>query len=175
MGVRVEERMDRRELTALRDILDLILELPDNVRAQIVAWLTPEASKPNGHGNGHDPHPPPIAAPEIGQATKGTPANPEPAAPEIRRPKPATHAGKVRRGPPASAAKAAELRLTEALCDGSGMSISALAKASGANRATTRERLNGLAARGAIEKDAEGLWRLKGDAAGPTSPSPAAS
>ena len=40
--------MDRQELTALRDVLDLILELPDNVRAQIAAWLTPEAAKPNG-------------------------------------------------------------------------------------------------------------------------------
>jgi hypothetical protein len=64
--------------------------------------------------------------------------------------------------------RTAELRLTEALCDSPGMSISALAKATSANRATTRARLQQLTDRGTVEKDAGGLWRLAGAESGPT-------
>ena len=53
--------MNRDELTALRDVLDLILRLPDDLRAQVAAWLSPAAAKP---GNGLDPHPPPVASTE---------------------------------------------------------------------------------------------------------------
>ena len=55
--------MNRDELTALRDVLNLILRLPDDLRAQVAAWLSPAAAKP---GNGLDPHPPPVAP--VGQA-----------------------------------------------------------------------------------------------------------
>jgi hypothetical protein len=103
-----------------------------------LATLREAAQEP---GNGHDPHPPPIAP--------------------ISRPRPA----KARQNKVST--RTAELRLTEALCDSSGMSVSALARATSANRATTRERLQQLAARGTVEKDAEGLWRLKGDEARP--------
>jgi hypothetical protein len=48
--------VDRQELMALRDVLDVLLKLPDSMHGQIVRWLTPEAPKPNGH----DPHPPPV-------------------------------------------------------------------------------------------------------------------
>ena len=64
--------MNRDELTALRDVLDLILRLPDDLRAQVAAWLSPPAAKP---GNGLDPHPPPVAAGgEAGQRPRPAPA-----------------------------------------------------------------------------------------------------
>jgi hypothetical protein len=44
----------------------------------------------------------------------------------------------------------------------------ALAKATSANRATTRARLQQLTDRGTVEKDAGGLWRLAGAESGPT-------
>jgi hypothetical protein len=40
--------MTQAELSALRDALDLILQLPANAREQVGQWLTPEAAKPNG-------------------------------------------------------------------------------------------------------------------------------
>ena len=52
--------MNRDELAALRDAINVLLTWPDAVRDQIAAWLTPEAVlRP---GNGLDPHPPPRQA-----------------------------------------------------------------------------------------------------------------
>jgi hypothetical protein len=51
--------MNREELSALRDAIDVVLAWPDSVRTQIIAWLSPETAKPNGV----DPHPPPRTAP----------------------------------------------------------------------------------------------------------------
>ena len=48
----------------------------------------------------------------------------------------------------------------------SGASVDALAKAAGANRSSTGERLRELAARGVVTKDAGGHWRLTADLAG---------
>jgi NAD(P)-dependent dehydrogenase (short-subunit alcohol dehydrogenase family) len=45
--------MDRGELAALRDAIDLLLKCPDRVRAELVRWFAPEAAKPNGRD--HDP------------------------------------------------------------------------------------------------------------------------
>jgi hypothetical protein len=54
-----------------------------------------------------------------------------------------------------------------------------LAKAAGANRSSTAERLRGLAARGVMSKGSDGHWllveELAGEQPGPTLPSPAAS
>jgi hypothetical protein len=44
--------------------------------------------------------------------------------------------------------------------------VNVLAKAAGANRSSTGERLRGLAQRGVVTKDANGRWRLVGDLAG---------
>jgi hypothetical protein len=155
--------MDREQLTALRDVLDLILELPDNVRTQLVAWLTPETAKPNGV----DHHPPPIAEPspvtlvQMDHPKAGEPEKTERAVVHLGRPTP--YAGKVRLGRPATSAKAsakkAEQRLLAAM-QGGAASISALAQSARANRSSTRERLQELAARGAVTKDAEGRWLL---------------
>jgi|ERR1700722_12795444 len=183
--------MDREELLALQSALETVLNWPPAVRDEVARWLAPndlaanaapgpkDATETNGarsHAaanaapkpNGHDPHPPTLISSPEGQGfRKEAAANHQRKLTVSKRPAKARQ-NKVN-------TRTAELRLTEALCDSPGMSVSALARATSANRATTRERLNGLAARGAIEKDAEGLWRLKGDAAGPTSPSPAAS
>ena len=72
-----------------------------------------------------------------------------------------------------------ERKLLAALQGSTGSSVSALAKAAGANRSSTGERLRGLASRGVVTKDSAGHWRLVKDLAGekpgPTLPSPAAS
>jgi hypothetical protein len=146
--------MTQAELSVLRDILGLILRLPADVRSQVGAWLTPEAAKPNGR----DPHPPPLkeALPKSGEL------------PPSPRRSPTPYAGKARHG----SSKAAERRLLAALQEHSGASVNALAKAAGANRSSTGERLRGLASRGVVTKDGGGHWRLVGDlageAAGPT-------
>jgi hypothetical protein len=140
--------MNRKQLATLRDILDLILELPDDAHAQIVAWLTPEAAKEIG--NGVDRHPPPRIAP----TSRSRPAM-------------------------ARQNKTVENKLLAAMQGNAGSSVSALAKAAGANRASTAERLRGLAARGVATKDSAGHWRLMAELAGekpdPTLPSAAAS
>jgi Winged helix-turn-helix DNA-binding len=92
--------------------------------------------------NGRDPHPP-LAAPT---------------------PRPA----KARLGKPTKA-QAAERRLIAALQANPSLSAGALATAASASRSTTGERLRRLATRGAIEKDAAGRWRVKGDEARPPS------
>jgi hypothetical protein len=118
--------MTWEELVASRDAIDIMLALPDSLRALLAQWLAPEVAKPNGH----DPHPPARIAP---------------------------------RSRPAKA-RQNQAGLLKALEGGAGMSISALAKAATANRATIRDRLHELAARGTVEKGGDGLWRLKAKA-----------
>lgn len=85
---------------------------------------------------------------------------------------------KVSRPASAFAAKTAEQRLLTALREHPGASVNALAKAAGANRSSTGERLRALASRGAVEKDPAGRWRIAeekspvGDEARPMQASP---
>jgi hypothetical protein len=145
--------MDRDELTALRDAIDVMLAWPDALRAEIARWLSPEAAKP---GNGLDPHPPPVV--QSAEVPKRNISSP------FRSPTP--HAGKARPGAPATSAKAAEQRLLAAMQEHSGATVIALAKAAGANRSSTGERLRGLASRGVVTKDSAGHWRLVAELAG---------
>jgi hypothetical protein len=151
--------MDRQELVALRDVLDLILRLPASLHPQVAAWLMPEAAKP---GNGLDHHPPPVA--QTAEAPKRNISSPS------RSPTP--HASKARPGAPPTSAKTAEQRLLAAMREHSGATVIALAKAIGANRSSTGEKLRELSKRGLIEKDAAGRWRLAGDDARPPPPGP---
>jgi DNA-binding transcriptional ArsR family regulator len=165
--------MDRDELTALRDVLTLILKLPDSMRAQLGQWLAPETAKP---GNGLDLHPPPIAPagnePEAqGARTDLEPLGTAPRGPIKPSPRrsPTPYAVKVRQSAPFNT-KAAERRLLEALQEHSGASVNVLAKAAGASRSSTGERLRKLAAQGALEKDPDGRWRLKREELRPPDP-----
>jgi hypothetical protein len=96
-------------------------------------------------GNGHDPHPPPFV--------KGSKV-------------------KARRGRLSTSAKTAERKLIAAMRDNPGLSVIALANAAGSSRSATGERLRQLAARGVVEKDPTGRWKLKGGDPGPQQPSP---
>jgi hypothetical protein len=148
--------MNRGELSALRDAIDVLLNLPDRLRDQVAQWLAPEAY----------PHPPPRK--DVSRETSFSP-----------RRSPTPHAGKARRGRPPTSAKASEQKLIAALQASPGASERALATAVGANRSQTGERLRKLAAAGAVAKGGDGRWRLTADLAGeearPTQPSPAAS
>lgn len=146
--------MNREELVALRDVLDALLRCPDHVRELLVRWLTPEGAKPNGR----DPHPPPESL---------TPANGFNDPPPSGAPKP--RSANVERLVEASKAQArnAEERLLAAMRETPSLSVAALAKVANASLSTTGERLKRLAARGAIEKDFDGRWRLAGDEARP--------
>jgi hypothetical protein len=138
--------MDREELTALRDAIDVLLKLPDGVRMQLVRWFAPTVAKP---GNGHDPHPPPHP--------------------------PTPYVGKSKRGRPQTSAKTAERKLLAAMADNPGLSVIALANAAGSSRSATGERLRQMALRGVVEKDLTGRWKLKGEEPrppGPPQPSP---
>jgi DNA-binding IclR family transcriptional regulator len=72
------------------------------------------------------------------------------------------------------AAKTAERKLLEAMRDNPGLSVVALANAAGSSRSATGERLRQLAARGVVEKDLTGRWKLKVEEKelGPQQPSP---
>lgn len=160
--------MNRTELTALRDVLDLLLELPASAHAQIAAWLTPEAALTPGSrspGAGAGLGPDEASAP--GKAASAKPNGHDPHPPPPRQ-------AKVRRPESAFAAKTAERKLLSGMREAPGASVNALAKAAGANRSSTGERLRGLARAGKVTKDSAGHWRLvaelAGEAAGPTSP-----
>jgi DNA-binding IclR family transcriptional regulator len=87
----------------------------------------------------------------------------------------------ARRGK-AAKAQAGERKLLAAMQASPGVSANALAKAAAMSRSTAADGLQRLAKRGAIEKDGDGRWRVRGEAASqtqgaarPTQPSPAAS
>ncbi len=168
--------MDRGQLTALHAAIGAVLAWPDNIRAQIVQWLTaPEASRPSDRPNGRDPHPPPLASPSVEVPRRNiSSGNGSEAEDSPPRRSPTPYAGKVRRGRPPISAKAAEQRLLTALQEHSGASVNVLAKAAGANRSSTGERLRQLARDGTIAKDAGGHWRLTADLAGEEPRPPAA-
>jgi hypothetical protein len=147
--------MSLDELTALHSALTAVLAWPDVVRAEMARWLAAEATKPNGR----DPHPPPIAPTSV-EVQKVKISSPP------RSPTP--YAGKARAGK----SKAAERKLIEAMETNPGLSVAALAKAAAAGRSATGERLRKLAARGAIEKDGAGRWRLVGEEASPPAGGP---
>jgi Winged helix-turn-helix DNA-binding len=143
--------MTREELIQLRDAIDLTLALPDNIRELLAQWLAPAAAKPNGHD--HNP-PAPMSTPRMVKV----------------------QAKRIRKPPPA---QVAERKLLAAMRDNPGLSVIALANAAGSSRTATGERLRQMAARGVVEKDLTGRWKLKseeprsaGDEAGPTIASP---
>jgi hypothetical protein len=137
--------MTRAELVALRDALEAVLSWPDSVRAEVARWLTPEAAKPNGLGNGAGQEP--LKKLERLDAPRRSPT---------------PYAGRVRRGRPPTSAKTAEQRLLVALQEGAGnLSVIELARALGSGRSAVGERLRQLARRGAIEKTPQGRWRVK--------------
>ena len=98
------------------------------------------------------------------------PGQPASAKPNGRDPHPPPRQAKARQS--AFAAKTAEQRLIAAMRDHPGASVDGLAKAAGANRSSTGERLRGLASRGVVTKDSGGHWRLVAEAARPTEASP---
>jgi hypothetical protein len=53
--------------------------------------------------------------------------------------------------------------------DDPGLSVVALANAIGSGRSATGERLRQMAARGVVEKDVTGKWKLKGEEPRPRS------
>jgi hypothetical protein len=136
--------MNREELAALRDAIDLLLRCPDAVCEQLAKWFLPKAAKPNGH----DPHPP---VPTLTPRTVKT---------------------KVARRAKPTSAKAAERKLIAAMADNPGLSVIALANAAGSGRSATGERLRQMALRGMVEKDLTGRWKLKGEEPRPQQPSP---
>jgi MarR family len=103
------------------------------VRELLGQWLTPATTKPNGRDRF-----PPVPSPTPGP-TKARPIAPL--------------------GPPSNA----EQRLLATLRNHPGSSVNSLAKAAGASRSTTGERLKRLAARGEIEKGPDEQWRLKAE------------
>ena len=138
--------MNREELAALRDAIDTLLEMPDNVRAEVARWLALPASKPNGH----DPHPPPIASTVNAKKLGDFPP----------RRSPTPYAGKARAGSPSTSAKA-DRKLIEAMGSSPGLTVAALATTVAAGRSATGARLRQLAARGVVEKSATGRWKLR--------------
>jgi hypothetical protein len=126
--------MDREELAALRDAIDLLLRCPDAVCEQLARWFLPKAAK---GGNGLDHHPPNIA--------------------------PTPYVGRSKHGRPKTSTKTAERKLLAAMADNPGLSVIALANAAGSSRSATGERLRQMALRGLVEKDLTGRWKLKGE------------
>ena len=160
--------MTRQELTAVRDVIDALLRCPDHVRELLTQWIAPQTrwlapearskerivplifSKPNGR----DPDPPP-------------PAKARPAKPRAQGQRRLIEANEAQ-------ARAAEHKLVAVIRANPDLNAAALARASGSRRSSTGERLKRLSARGAIEQDTEGRWRVarEEDGAGPTEAPP---
>jgi hypothetical protein len=147
--------MDR--LLALRAVIDAVLALPDDLRAELARWVVAENPKPNGH----DPHPSPIAT------LPHSPSSPSP-----------SHSKRSRKP---MAARAVERSLLEALRDNPNLGERALANSAGVSRSSAGERLRRLAAEGKVAKGVGGHWRLaeekarlptQGEQPGPPQPSP---
>jgi Winged helix-turn-helix DNA-binding len=136
--------MEREKLLMVRALIDAFLGLPDDLRVEVSRLLAPAAAKPNGH----DLHPP--------------------------APTPPLRPAKPRHLKSTFAAKTVERKLIEAMRDNPGLSVAALANAIGSGRSATGERLRQLAARGMVEKDPTGRWKLKGEATQPSMQSEAA-
>jgi len=149
--------MKREVLIALHAALGEALAWPQPVLEQVSRWLAPEPAKP---GNGPDHDPPPIAS--AGAASpRGEVSPPEPSPGRASR-----SAVQARPARPAKA-NAGERRLLAAMEASPGASANALAKAAGVSRSTAADGLRRLAKRGAIEKDGDGRWRVKSEAASP--------
>jgi len=127
--------VNREELIALRDAIDITLALPDSIREMLAQWLAPAAAKPNGH----DPHP----------------LAPTPTLKAASRPPTAK-----RYDNPAHA-RAAERKLLAVMREQPGLSTALLAKAVGAGLSTTKERLRRMGAQELIEKPTDGRWQVK--------------
>ncbi len=150
--------MDRTELVALRDAIDTILAWPESVRDQVARWIAPNgalADETVSENNGAKYSPAPNGAPRPNGHDRRPPRQAK-ARPQNK-----------------FNTRTAELKLLEALQRSAG-SVSALAKAAGASKSSTGERLRGLASRGVVTKDSAGHWRLVAELAGaapdPTSP-----
>ena len=102
---------------ALRDLIDLVLRLPDRVRTEAAKWLAPEGAT---RGNGLDRHPPRTAP----TPTSSPKAKVKPNFEAVRRAK-------------LTEARTAEQKLLRAMEDNPGLSIVALANAADASRSTT--------------------------------------
>ena len=151
--------MNRDELTALRNAIDVVLVWPDAVRDQVAAWLAPEAIREAGNGVDRDP---PTASPADNGSGR---------IPESHPHRPAPHVGKTRHGRSSTAAKTDE-RLLEALRDAPGLSAVKLAAAVRINRSTVGERLRELAGRELVETDDDGRWRFVEEKAARVEPGP---
>jgi hypothetical protein len=136
--------VNREELTALRDAIDVTLALPDSIRELLAQWLAPEAARPNGH----DARPPvPTPSPKAAPAPR----------PAVSRP----HTVKRHDNP--AHARAAERKLLAAMRGRPGLSSASLAKVVGAGLSTTKERLRRMGAQELIEKAPDGRWQVKGE------------
>jgi hypothetical protein len=108
-ALREKQRMNREELSALRDAIDAVLAWPESVCDQVARWLAPEASKPSGR----DPHPPRIAP--TGHGTETGQFQPQRAAPTPRPAGPGPRPTKARIVEASEAkTRAAERRLLDA-------------------------------------------------------------
>lgn len=151
--------MDREELLALQTALEAVLNWPPAVRAEVARWLSHDVAS-NG-------------LPGEKRAKESNSAQDRTAPNEAPKPNGRDRHPPTRQAKPAQSkfnAKTIELRLLQALRDNlTSMTAAALARATGAALTTTSVRLKALGERGEIEKDAAGLWRLAGEAVGPTS------
>lgn len=157
--------MNREELSQLREAIDALLKWSPAVLDEVARWLARQTVKPNGletevKGDGHDPHPPPVAS----KPSRG------PRSPSIQR----------LADESAAKARAAEQKLIAAMKTHPDLTERALANAADMSRSSAGERLRRLAAAGAVEKGPGGRWRLTrgearsaaGDEPRPTQPPP---
>jgi hypothetical protein len=132
--------MTQEELIAVRDAIDLVLALPNNIRELLAQWLAPEISKPNGVD-----HHPPVSSPAPKAASMSRPA-----APAKRHDNPAY-------------ARSAEQKLLAVMRERPGLSTAGLAKLVGAGLSSTKARLQRMGAQELLEKGPDGRWRVKGE------------
>jgi hypothetical protein len=143
-----------RRFFTLLGPFDTILAWPESVREQVARWIAPNgalADETVSENNGAKYSPAPNGAPRPNGHDRRPPRQAK-ARPQNK-----------------FNTRTAELKLLEALQRSAG-SVSALAKAAGASKSSTGERLRGLASRGVVTKERRALaacGRACGSSAGP--------
>jgi Winged helix-turn-helix DNA-binding len=144
--------MSRENLIALHSAFREASKWPAPVRETVVRWLA-NTVQPNGRER-HSPVAATIAT--ASQPTEEWPEVWKPRSKQRRPPKPRPDPRPHR----PDKVRILELQLLQEMRDRPGASMAQLATIAGVAKSRTLWRLHALAERGAIEKDADGHWRL---------------
>jgi hypothetical protein len=147
--------MSKENVISLHSAFEQVRTWPVPVREEVLRWLAP------GVLTALRKHPPVAAT--IATTSQPTEEWPEAWKPRLKQQRPPKPKPDLRPHKP-DKARILELEILTAMQDNPGASVAELAAIAGCGKSRALWRLHALAERGAIEKDAEGHWRLAEEA-----------